>query len=424
MAKSAGTAQAQQSGQQSALATFLRYAPRVVLSSPLVGTLAGGSAGGSTSLFNFANDIPAVPFWCSQINITTTMAVKLTNGSTASQTVQVSDLAPYCAFSSQLTLAGAPPWALMEHTPWYLDYIINRRDFDPGYLGMGNLSATQFANQIDQGPSANAFGAAPGATVTVSGSSSTTQTWTWTDRILLQRRRKRLFGAVPFGDPKNRPQFKMQLNPLIGTNPEQNLYVNANVNITAATSGTTTSIVAFIGHRLDVLPQGVQVPEPTVGMGLTVDAFSPAITANATLFKYPHQDAMLYQQIHGLTINSQQPAEANYWALWITEEQKSARWEFDASQNTFDSYFREYFHIWGRYPILGHYVADFLHGEFPEMPSETPYEAFVTPDYGYAQAFGIVPTPNMQTAVRFASSVTISSAYTRYYAFGLVTVPY
>jgi hypothetical protein len=421
-----GTAQAQANAQQSNLATFLRYAPRVPLSAPLVGTLATGAAGGSTSLFNFANDIPAVPFWCSEISITTTMVVILTNGATASQTVIVSPFAPYCFFSSQLTLAGAPPWALMEHTPWYLDLTFSDVGWagDPGYLGLGNNSTSPFTNTVDQGASANAFAAAPGATVTVTGSGTVTHTWTWTDRIILQRRRKRLFGAIPFGDPKNRPQFKMQLNPLIGTNPEQNAYVTAGANITAATSGTTTSVVVFVGHRLDVLPPGVAVPEPTVGMGLTVDSFSPAIQNAGSIFKTPHQDAMLYQAIHHLLINNQLPIRADYWSLWLTEEQKSARWEYDNAQNTFDVYFREFWETWDRYPIKGHYMANFVNGEQPIIPSDTPYEAFVTPDYGYAQAFGIVPTPNMQTAIRVPSGTSMSGAYIRNYSFGLVTVPY
>ncbi len=424
----AGTAQAQQNNASSNLAAFLRYAPRVPLSAPLVGTLAAAAAGGGTSLFNFANDIPAVPFWCSEIYITTKMVVQLTNSATAAANVTVSPFAPYCFFSSQLTLAGAPPWALMEHTPWYLDAITRPEfwDSDPGYLGLGNISTVPFTNTVDQGLTAslNAFGATPGAVVSVPGSGNVQHTWQWTDRIFLQRAKKRLFGAIPFGDPKNRPQFKMQLNPLIGTLPEQAPYINAAGTVTAATVGVTTSVVTFVGHRLDVLPQGLQVPEPTVGMGLTVDSFSPAIQNAGSIFKQPHQDAMLYHRIHHLLINNQLPIQADYWSLWLTEEQKSARWEYDNSQNTFDNYFREYFQRWGRYPVKGHYVADFVGGELPLLPSETPYEAFVTPDYGYGKAFGIVPTPNMQTAIRVPTGTSMVGAYIRNYSFGLVTVPY
>ena len=406
---------------------FLHYAPDTSMESSITGTLASASSGGSTALYALnPSTIPRVPMWCTEIEVTTTVEVTLTVP--ASGSVTVSPFAPYCGLSSQLTLAGAPPWVLMEHTPWYLDVISTRRGFDPGYSGLGNNSATPFSSNRDQGPTAiaPAFAASPGSTITNSATTTATytHTWTWTDTIRLQRRPKSLVGTVPFGDPKNRPAFKLMLNPLIGTTPEQNLYVSASSGVTATTASTSNTNIIFKGNRIDVVPQGVQVPNPTVLMGLTVNAYSSSIQNAGQIFPIPHQDAMLYNYIHHILVNNQNTVRADYFGTWLTQEQKSARFEYDASQNTFNRFFKEYHDKYGTYPITGTYTADLVGGSWPDLPSETPYMGIMTPDANYANNYGLVPTPNMQTAVRVPSGTTMNGAYVRVYSFGTVEVPY
>lgn len=406
---------------------FLQYAPDTSMESSVSGILASGSSGGSTALYALnPSTIPRVPMWCTEIEVTTTVSVQLSVPASGSFTV--SPFAPYCGLSSQLTLAGAPPWVLMEHTPWYLDVINTRRGFDPGYSGLGNNSATPFSSNRDQGPSsiAPAFGASPGSTITNTATTTATynHTWTWTDTIRLQRRRKSLVGSVPFGDPKNRPAFKLMLNPLIGTTPEQNLYVGATSGVTAVTTAVSNTNIIFKGNRIDVVPQGTQVPSPTVLLGLTVNTYSPAISNSGQILPIPHQDAMLYNYIHHILVNDQNTLRADYFGTWLTQEQKSARFEYDASQNTFARYFKEYHDRLETYPITGVYTADMVGGDFPDLPAETPYIGIMTPDAVYANNYGIVPTPNMQTAIRIPSGTSINQAYVRIYSFGLVEVPY
>jgi hypothetical protein len=48
----------------------------------------------------------------------------------------------------------------------------------------------------------------------------------------------------------------------------------------------------------------------------------------------------------------------------------------------------------------------------------------MTPDFGYAQMFGVVPTPNMTTANRIPTGTGLTNAFEQIYEFGLVNVPY
>jgi hypothetical protein len=125
-----------------------------------------------------------------------------------------------------------------------------------------------------------------------------------------------------------------------------------------------------------------------------------------------------------LLINGQLPLEADYYGLWDDQDVQSSRWNFDAQVNTFQEYFDKFQREYHRYPMLGQYVADFENGLFPEIPSVTPYDALMSPDASYAQAFGVPVTPAMTTSIRMPAGTDPSNPYIRTYAFGLVRVPY
>ncbi len=75
------------------------------------------------------------------------------------------------------------------------------------------------------------------------------------------------------------------------------------------------------------------------------------------------------------------------------------------------AYFENFWERYQRYPELGWLSADFDRGEYPPLPALTPYDVFMTPDFGYAQMFGVVPTPNMTTANRIPTTATLTDAY-------------
>ena len=428
---------------------FLQYAPKVPL--PVIqATLPTGQAGGSNSIYTFSELIPAIPVWATDLLFFNYVNVQIS--SPGSGTFVVSPFAPYCMLSSQLTLAGSPPWNLMEHTPWALDHKRWRGNYDPYYIGLGqyitggtgavviNPATNAMEFITDLGP--NAYAAVPvpgslslpvipGTTVTNGATSAVTFThgWQWVDRVRLQRNPALLAGCVPLGDPENRPRIKLQLNTLVNfagaSQPQACPYVNATAATTAQTF-TNTAITNLIirAARLDVLPSGVSIPTPQVGMGVTVNNYQVSITTAGQIQQYLHQQSMLYTAVEHLTINAGIAQESDYFGLWLTQEQRSNRWEYDQSQNTYQPYFEQFFERYRRYPERGWLSADFDRGELPELPALTPYDAFMTPDFGYANMFGVVPTPNMTTANRIPSGVGLTNAYEQIYEFGLVNVPY
>lgn len=424
----------QASAAQAALAAinnFLSVAPRKYYA--ILGTVAQGSAGGNTANVNFQQQIPIVPAFCTAIDYNITLPVTLTLG-TANPAAQatLSQFAPYSAIANQITLGGAPPWPLTELTPWYLDYNQHKVDYDPLYPGLGNgisNAVTPWNTILDQGPNTYSLGLTPGATVT-NGSTTVTATSTYTFtfkvRQQLQRKRQLLWGAIPFGDPENRPQNLTQILPLIGTNPEQTLFVNATGSGTACVLQATVTVkTTYELAYIDLLPPSMtSVPNPQVGYGLQLIQFSTTNLQSGTVQPITHRTAMIYTSIHQLLINNELPTQADYFGLWDDQDVQSSRWNFDAQVNTFNEYFDDYQRKYHRYPMKGQYVADFESGLFPEVPSVTPYDALMSPDSSYAAAFGVPVTPAMTTAIRLPSTVTATNPYVRTYAFGLVRVPY
>lgn len=412
--------------------SFLKWAPKVPAANiQWVGTAAGLGSGGSQSLYIPSQVVPAIPVWATDLVWQNDIQVTLSIAGGAS--IVVSPFAPYSFLSSQLTLAGSPPWNFMEHVPWAFDVKFTSRNYDPLAPGLslplGGTYPTPFVDIIDLGPDPLLIPASPGATITNTGSSPATvgHHWTWVDTIRLQRFRKGLWGCIPLGDPQNRPNLKLMLNALIGTQPETSPYVSSSSGSTTAVvkAGTTSTCQLIIkALRLDVIPTNTPPPTPQVKMGVTVNAYAPSITAAGIIQQYVHQQSQLYEAIHHLVINNQLAQESDYFGLWDTQEQRSNKWEYDAQQNTYQQYFDDVKKVYHRPDEYGHLLANFERGEYPDIPGETPYDAFVTPDFGYAQMFGLVPTPNMTTASRIPSGTSINGAYCKIYEFGLVSVSY
>lgn len=434
----AATPNSQANAAAAALNSFLGIAPKKFYT--IIGTIPTGSAGGSTANVSWQQQIPIIPAFCTAVdyNITLPVTVNFAAGGTA----MLSPYAPYSAFANQITLGGAPPWPLTELTPWYLDQTEHKINYDPDYPGLGNAAAP-FGNVgatypalnaslpgiSDQGPTPNAIGGAgsifPGVVVT--GAAPANYTWTFKLRMQLQRKRHLLWGAIPFGDPENRPNNITQLYPLAGTLPEQSLFINT-ANLTASgiqTNGTVTVKATYELAYIDLLPPNMQsAPNPAVGFGLQLVTSSPTGMAAGALFPITHRTAMIYTAIHHLLINGQQPLRADYFGLWDDQDQQSARWSFDASANTLMEYFDQYQRRYRRYPLVGQYSVPMDDGEFPEVPSVTPYDALMSPDQSYANTFGVPVTPAMTTALRIPSGTVLSSPYIRNYEYGLVRVPY
>lgn len=421
------TPQSQASQAQAALQSYLAIAPTKHYA--IVGTLASGASGGGSSNITWQEQIPIIPAFCTSIDyeITLTVTPTITTG-----TAQWSPFAPYCAFNNQITLGGAPPWPFTEFTAWHLDETMHRRNWDPAYSGLGGQAPASnanpaFANILDYGPAASktSFGANPGAAVTT----GTAVTFQFTVRQSLQRKRHLLWGAVPFGDPENRPNNLIQLNSLVGNNPEQNLIQNAGGTTTATTSATVTVKAIYNLSYIDLLPPSVgQPPAPAIGYGLQLTPSSPSGLTSGNLFKMTHRTAQVYTAMHHILVNGAgtypAPTQADYFGLWDDQDQQSARWSYDASVNTFQQYFTDYHRTYGKYPQLGVYSAELDDGLLPELPSVTPYRGLMSPDASYAQAFDLPVTPAMTTAIRLPASVTATNPYVRNYEFGLVRVPY
>jgi len=415
----------------SAINNFLSVAPSKYLA--ILGTVASGSAGGSTANVNWQQTIPIIPAFCTALDYNMTLPVTLTLAATSpAASIQLSPFAPYSTLANQLTLGGAPPWPLTELTPWYLDDIVHHINYDPDYPGLGNNSGI-FGSIIDQGPTPNNIGGTgslnPGTVVTNPSTTvveTTNYTWTFKVRQQLQRKRQLLWGAIPFGDPENRPDNLTQILPLIGTHPEQNLFVNSSSGSnTAVLNGATTVKATYELAYIDLLPPSMtSTPNPTVGYGLQLVQFSTNNLPAGTVQPITHRTAMIYTSIHQILVNGQVPVQADYYGLWDDQDVQSARWAYDAQVNTFNEYFDKFKRIYRRYPSVGHYVCDFENGVFPEIPSVTPLDALMSPDASYAAAFGVPVTPAMTTAIRLPSTDTPSNPYVRNYSFGLVRVPF
>ncbi len=429
---STGTQASAAAAATAAINNFLSVAPTKYTA--ILGMVASGSAGGATANVIWQQQIPIVPAFCTAIDYEITLPLQFT--ATTVNGAIISPFFPYSIIANQITLGGAPPWPLTELTPWYLDYVSKHVDYDFQYPGLGNFSylapgtpATPGTGILDAGPSANIIPAAvlPNTALTTTAFASTIQ---FKARQQLQRKRHLLWGAIPMGDPENRPNNLTQILPFQGVNPEQTMITQVGASAPVFSTAPTLSAQATIKATyelayIDLLPPSMTaVPNPQVGYGLQLVQFSTTGLASGTVQPITHRTAMAYTSIHQLLINNSQPLRADYYGLWDDQDQQSSRWNFDAQNNTFTEYFDRFHRIYHHYPLGGQYLADFEGGLFPEIPSVTPYDAIMSPDASYAAAFGVPVTPAMTTSLRMPAATTAVTPYVRNYAFGLVRVPY
>jgi hypothetical protein len=185
----------------------------------------------------------------------------------------------------------------------------------------------------------------------------------------------------------------------------------------------------FRSKSLDVLPQTVQqMQQPMVQLGLNVTYDNSFQIQNAGAILYQYQrTAQIYNTIFHGFVNGNNPAspiDVDYFGLWLTQNQASARWSYDASAGTMQDYFSDLFHRYKRYLPKGVFVVDLDNGQVPEIPRETPYNGLMSPDTAYAAAAGVAATPNMATAFRIPAGTAMSGAYAAIWTLGLVRVPY
>lgn len=428
------------------LSTFLTYAATRDIA--VVGTIPAGATGGTGfSAVTWQQDIPEAPVWCAAIDYEVTLPVTVTNASTTSLNFQISQFAPYSAFSNQFTIAGAPPWPMTELTPWYLDNLTRNDDFDEAFMDNANLFVASAADNVgfevlgnrDQGSLGQSVYQSstlyPGATISVGsagGTSTSSMTFKFTLRQPLQRFRKALWGTVPFGDPKNRPRNQFQLNTLVGLNPLANLILTSNASLSAAvTAAHTVNVIAhYRCLGIDILPPGVGTPTPTVGYGLALNPQNQTIQTAAQIQNIEHIDSAAYLAMHHVLLNGPSagaplaPIRASYFALWLTQEQRSARYAYDVSDSSFNDYFAQYARVHKEFPPLGVYSADLVSGDIPLLPSATPFEGIMSPDSTYAASFGVAVTPNLHTAIAIPTGTTIAGAQVECYNFEYVRVTY
>jgi hypothetical protein len=383
------------------------------------GSVPAGSAGGGSANVTWQDLVPTIPGLLVELEYQISFSVTLTVPAAGSATL--SPYAPYSAWANQLTLGGAPPWPLTELTPWWLDEITEYCNYDPIYPGLGN-NAPPAGNNLDAGPSPASFGTVPG---TVRGPGTYTDVFNFIARIRLQQKRSLLYGAIPMGDPENKIRNVTQLLPLVGNNPEQNMYVGIIGAVTATLTSAATVNAVYHVRYIDLLPSSdTKVPLPQIGYGVQLNANTSSIQNAGQQNKYYHRDSMAYLKIMSMLINNQVAQRASYFGLWDTQEQKSAKWEFDSQQNSFQAYFSQFKKTYRRYPPMGLYVADFVSGDFPEVPGVTPYNAIMSPDANYADAFDVAVTPAMTTTLSIPSGTAMNGGYQRVYSKGLVGVAY
>ncbi len=436
MAQVQSQAASQQNSMHNANAAFLEFA-RITYDIQQFGTIAGSPATGPTAVVSWVPQTPPVtPAWATEVVLTASVpySISIPAGATA----YISSYFPYNLFAHNLVLGGAPPFATpVSGTPFYLDEVTRWQGYDPTASpnpdqSLVDVGATFISSNSDHGTLAFTTGNAavvPGGTIHNTGTAAqvVTGTATWTYRLCLKRRRRGMWGCIPLGDPENRPNLSMFVNAFVGNHPEDNFIQDvAAAGITAVLTGTVSVYATWKGLQLDIVPPGIgALPQPTVGLGLAIDTNNGLAIPNAgQIINVPKRSAMVYEKMFHLLVNNQQGQKGDYFGLWTTGQQQSARWEFDASQNNFQNYYTKLHDVYQRWFPTGCLIADLESGDIPELPGETPYKGMMSPDVGYAGLIGVAATPAMYISARIPGGTTITGAYIRSYDLGLVSVPY
>jgi hypothetical protein len=445
---------------------WLRYA-KDDYTSVQNGTAPFSSAGGqSAARFNWDVDTPRNPFWCyaiaMQFNLTLTLTIP------AGGTVTLSPFAPYSGIGVQLTIGGGQAIQPMSLVPFWLDELTSRRDNDWTQYGPAQIINADSAASVAGVPQPMTFvpswqwdgsdyiggtngiiqplsitdsaGAKyyPGQVIPNSGGSALVltltvkfQAWMQLGRKLYGRNLEDLTGCIPMGDPANRPTLYVNIANLVGTFPEQNLFVATGSGGAAATAVTSATVPStcqtiWVCKQLDQLPDNVSVGTPKVLSALEVNTNGGFAIQNAGQFVNMIFDtAMVYNKRLHVLVNNQLPQSADYFGIWYSENQSNARFFWDGQSNNLQEYFRRIRRVYGRNLPKGIYVADLVGGEFPEFPRETPYRGEIVTSTTLAGLTGLKPYPNAQTTIRIPSGTSMSgTAYVNTYSFGTVPVSY
>jgi hypothetical protein len=438
---------------------FLRYA-RTQPYPVLVGSLPSGASGGSAqSIVEWTeSQVPQDAGWMRAVTFTVSLPVALTLA--AGESVTLSGYAPTCGLNFWPSLAGSPEfpntapllvWACEEQRRGWLRgplgyptmaYPVASEPPSNTYTPSSEIISLTgaFGSFIDTGPYPTVIWnttsnepVAPGQTIGNSGTAAETIDLLvqFSQRVTFQIRRDKTWGMLPIGDPSRRVQLNLQLNSLIGSNSVQNLFVNSTSSSNSASLSAAGTVYAILETaNIDLLPSKngqplVVVGAPTVqyGLNLVTDNLV-SIASSGSIKTIAHRSAMAYMSIHHFLLNNGLPQRGDYFGLWITQNAQTARWAYDSTVGNFQQYFTSYNRIYGSYPLTGHYLVDLESGEFPPLPSATPYQAEMSPDGLYADALGVEATPNMHTAIRVPSEVSLSNGQVAIYSTGLISVPY
>lgn len=450
---------------------WLRYA-KDDFTSVQNGTAPPNSQGGQAAArFNWDVDTPRNPFWCYAIGMQFNLVVNLSIP--AGGTATLSPFAPYSGIGVQLTIGGGQAIQPMSLVPFWLDELTSRRDNDwtqysPGHImdptwgpttplvpgvpaTMSFLPAWAWDGS-DYAPGVSTNGVLqplsitdgsgaryyPGQVIPNSGGTTLNlvltfrfQAWMQLGRKLYGRNLEDLTGCIPMGDPANRPTLYVNVQSLVGTFPEQNMFVAAGVGTGTAASAVTslttpcTCQVIWICKQLDQLPDNVSVGTPKVLSALEVNTNGGFAVPNAGQFvNLIFDTAMVYNKRFHIVVNNQLPVSADYFGIWYSENQSNARFYWDGTLNNLQEYFRKIRRTYGRNMPRGVYIADLVGGEFPEFPRETPYRGEIVTSTTLAGLTGLKPYPNAQTTLRFAAGTSMSQAYVNTFSFGTVPVSY
>jgi hypothetical protein len=452
---------AQQPSPQEITYNWLRYA-RDDFTSMQNGTFPVSSSGSQSARANWDVTTPANPFWAwaigMQFNLTLTLTIP------ASGSVVISPFFPYSLIGVQLTIGGGQAIQPMSLVPFWLDMLTSRREYDEvaygpaqginQYSSAATLGAMQSALSLpnwewDGSDITESAGSMPpleivdsssnkyypGQTITNSGTASETLTltvkfraWMQLGRKLYGRQIEDLTGCVPLGDPANRPTLYVNINPILGNQPEAVGFTNATSNVTCVTHASTpsTANICWVSKALDQLPDGVNLGTPKVLSAIEWNTNGGLAIPNAGQFvNLIFDTAMVYNKRFHVLVNNQAPISADYFGVWYSENQANARWAFDATLNNMQEYYRtKHLRPYGRYLPRGIFVADLVGGEFPEFPRETPYRGEIVTSTTLAALTRLKPYPNAQTTIRIPSGTSLTSAYCTTFSLGTVPVSY
>lgn len=430
MARAALDAQSE----QAIINLFLQYARRQFHIS-LLGSIPSGASGGTS-----ASQVAFVPssiqqdaVYADAIDLFTTLPITL--NLPAGGSCVVSPYAPYSSLQTKFIVGGATRFEYVPATPHYLDELTSYSWYDPAMSypnsygaisgGWDNGSSQAAPGWYPNNDGSGAF--QPGATIsnTTTAAIAVSGTLKFRAKVRLRRRRPNLWGCVPLGDPQNVPELFAQLGALVGTDITSSLFTAATAGVTASLSAAGTVLAVFPNLGIDVMPESLAVPEPLMQMAyaLNNNGATP-ITSAGTILPVSYKADELYDKIILCLQNDGAAQAADYFALWLTAKQGSARWAFDAANDSYQNLFTNYHEVYKRYFPVGCLINDMYSGRDPEFPGTTPTKAALSPNAEYAAIEGVPPAPLMTMAFRVPSGTALTSPKVNSFDYGVQVAAY